>query len=210
MPRMDMLTETAADIQRNEFADTIPLADTAGHWNRQGRRPAKRNRQWEKAHRPYRYVNVPLELREQVLALAEFLSVTADEVARALFEYGMGCVEDDKLRLHTHPNPHGRRMTLFPRDQARGWQEANDDPRHIPARKRKRSESSRKFHPAVSYRIPKELHNRLCGLAVDLDASVGEVVTFLLRYGLEAYRSGKLSLQPHPVTVKMTLSGEQS
>lgn len=194
MPRMDMLTDTAADTQRNEFADTIPLADTAGHWNRQGRRPARRNRQWEKAHRPYRYVNVPLELREQVLALAGHLSVTADEVARALFEYGMDCVEDDKLRLCTHPNPHGRRMTLFPRDQARGWKESTDDPRHIPARKRKRSEPSRKPHPAVSYRIPEELHNRLCGLAMDLDAPVGEVVTFLLRYGLEAYRGGKLSL----------------
>jgi hypothetical protein len=44
---------------------------------------------------------------------------------------------------------------------------------------------------------------------MDLDAPVGELVTFFLRYGLEAYRGGKLSLQPHPVTVKMTLAGEQ-
>lgn len=177
MPRMDMLTDTTTDTQRNEFSDTIPLADTAGYWNRQGRRPARRNRQWEKAHRPYRYVNVPVELREQVLALAEHLSVTADEVARALFEYGMECVDEDKLKLHTHPNPHGRKMTLFPREQARGWREANDDPRHIPVRKRKRSEPSRKFHSAVSYRIPEGLHDGLCGLAMELDAPVGEVVT---------------------------------
>lgn len=81
MPRVNMLTDTTTDTQRNEFADSIPLTDTAGHWNRHGRRPAKRNRQWEKAHRPYRYVNVPLELREQVVALAEHLEVTADEVA---------------------------------------------------------------------------------------------------------------------------------
>ena len=103
MPRLDMLTDTAADTQRNEFADSIPLADTAGHWSRHGRRPAKRNRSWEKAHRPYRYVNVPLELREQVLALAEHLSVTADEVARARGERdGEHQVEERRTDVRRH------------------------------------------------------------------------------------------------------------
>ena len=109
-----MLTGTAPNTPK-EFADTIPVADTAGHWNRHGRRPPKRNRKWEKLHRPYRYVNVPVELREQVLALAEHLAVTADEVARAFFEYGIECVDAEILQLHAQPNPLGRKMTLFPK-----------------------------------------------------------------------------------------------
>lgn len=210
MPRVDLLTDTAPDTGRKEFADTIPLADTAGNWNRRGRRPAKRNREWEKAHRPYRYVNVPMELREQVLALAEHLVVTADEVARAFFEYGLECVDDEKIQLHSHPNPHGRKMSLFPQEHAKGWQEADGKPREIPARRKRKSQPKRKPYPAVSYRLPGNLHDQLCGLAMELDVPVGEVVAYFLKHGLDAYRKGKLNLNPHPVTVKMTLQGNPS
>ena len=207
MPRLNMLTDTAADTQRNEFADSIPLADTAGHWSRQGRRPAKRNRSWEKAHRPYRYVNVPLELREQVLALAEHLSVTADEMARALIEYGMECVDEEKVHLQARPNPLGRKMTLCPHGQAKGWKEAKGPRKEIPARRRSILNREKKIHAAVSYRFPKNLHDEVCGLAMELDVAVGEVVAFLLRHGLDAYRDGGLNFHPEPRSTKMTLFG---
>lgn len=51
--------------------------------------PYKRNRHWDRTHRPYRYVNVPLEVRGQVLEVAEQLLVSADEVARRLLEHGL-------------------------------------------------------------------------------------------------------------------------
>lgn len=210
MPRKDMLTDTVTDSLPSEFAEKIPLADTAGNWNRYGRRPAKRNRKWEKAHRPYRYVNVPLEVREQVLSLAGHLNVTADEVARALLEYGLECVDDEKIQLHTRPNPRGRKMTLFPHDQARGWKEANGPRKEIPTRRRSILNREKKIHSAVSYRFPKRLHDELCGLAMELDVPVGEMVAFLLRHGLEAYQNGELSFQPAPLTIKMTLFGNQS
>jgi hypothetical protein len=210
MPRLDMLTDTAADTQPNEFADSIPLADTAGHWSRHGRRPAKRNRSWEKEHRPYRYVNVPTLLREKVLALAEHLEVTADEIARALIEYGLECLDGEKLELRVRPNPLGRKMTLFPRDQARGWKEAQGQRKAIPARQRSIFNHEKKIHPAVSYRFPKRLHDNLCGLAMELDVPVGEVVAVLLRHGLDAYQNGELSLHPEPLSMKMTLFGSRS
>ena len=188
MPRVDLLTDTLAntpaDTHRTEFADNIPIADTAGLWKRKGRRPAKRNRQWEKLHRPYRYVNVPLELREQVVALAEHLEVTADEVARAMIEYGIDCVDEDSLRPETRPNPRGRKLTLFPREQAKGWQEMKSSPKEIPARRKKKSDQIKKTYPAVCYRLPESLHNNLCGLAMELAVPIGEVLTFLLRHGL--------------------------
>ncbi|RIK28883.1 MAG: hypothetical protein DCC56_14475 [Anaerolineae bacterium] len=214
MPRKDMLTDTGtdttADTGRSEFASQIPLTDTAGHWSRYGRRPAKRNRKWEKEHRPYRYVNVSVELREQVLALAEQLGVTADEVARAFIEYGIECVDEEKLHLRAQPNPYGRKMTLFPKERAKGWHETNGTPKEIPARKKKRSRQVKKTYPAVSYRLPEKVHDEICGLAMDLDVPLGDVVSFLLQYGLDAYRGGKLSLQPQPLTVKMTLSRNHS
>lgn len=209
MPRKDMLTDTPADTSRSEFTSQIPLTDTAGHWSRYGRRPAKRNRKWEKEHRPYRYVNVPTELREQVLALAEHLGVTADEVARAFIEYGIECVDEEKLKLRALPNPYGRKMTLFPNERAKGWHETNDAPKDIPTRKKKRTKQAKRVYPAVSYRLPEKVHDDICGFAMDLDVPLGDIVTFLLQYGIEAYRSGKLSLEPQPLTVKMTLRRKQ-
>lgn len=209
MQRKDMLTDTVADTTadtgRSEFASQIPLTDTAGHWARHGRRPAKRNRKWEKEHRPYRYVNVSVELREQVLALAEHLGVTVDEVARAFVEYVLECVDEEKLHLRAQPNPHGRKMTLFPKERAKGWQATNESPREIPARKKKRSGQAKRVYPAVSYRLLENVHDDIYSLAMDLDVPLGEVVSFLLRYGLDAYRNGRLSLKPQPLTVKMTL-----
>lgn len=214
MPRKDMLTDivadTTADTGRGEFASQIPLTDTAGHWNRYGRRPAKRNRKWEKEHRPYRYVNVSVELREQVLALAKHLGVTADEVARAFIEYGVECVNEEKLHLRAQPNPHGRKMTLFPKEHVKGWHETNDAPREIPVRKKKQMSKRKKVYPAVSYRLPKKVHEKICRLAMNLDVPLGDVVSFLLQHGLDAYRSGKLSLQPQPLTVKMMLRRNRS
>lgn len=209
MPRKDMLTDTVpdttADTGRSEFASQIPLTDTAGRWSRHGRRPANRNRRWEKEHRPYRYVNVSVELREQVLALAEHLGVNVNEVARAFVEYGVECVDEEKLHLRAQPNPHGRKMTLFPKGHAKGWRKTNESPREIPARKKKRSKKAKRVYPAVSYRLPKKVHDDICRLAMDLGVPLGDVVTFLLQHGLDAYRSGKLNLEPQPMTVKMTL-----
>lgn len=207
MSRKDMLTDTHADTGRSEFADSIPLADTAGRWNRPGRRPAKRNRQWEKAHRSYRYVNVPLEVREDVLALAEHLHVPAGDVAHAFFEYGFDCVDEGKLQLTAQPNPLGRKMTLFPQKQIGAWEEAEGPQRDVPARKKRKVERKQKSVPAVSYRIPPGIHTDLCSLAEDLAVPVGDVVTLFLRHGLKAYRAGRLKLTPHPVIVKMTLKG---
>jgi hypothetical protein len=117
----------------------------------------------------------------------------------------MECVDDNKLQLHAQPNPHGRKMTLFPKTHSKGWRETLDQPRQIPARKKKQSSYKRKIYPAVSYRLPQNVHDNLCGLAMELDVPVGEMVTFLLRYGLDAYREGRLDLTPQPLTVKMTL-----
>ena len=207
MSRKDMLTDTHADTGRSEFADSIPLAATAGRWNRQGRRPAKRNRQWEKAHRSYRYINVPLVVREEVLALAEHLHVPAADVAHAFFEYGFECVDEGKLSLTAQPNPLGRKMTLFPQKQIGAWEETEGPQNDFPARKKRKVERKQKSVSAISYRIPPSVHTDLCSLAEELAVPVGDVVTILLRHGLKAYRAGRLKLTPHPVTVKMTLKG---
>jgi hypothetical protein len=198
---LDMFTKKPFRCVVNEYVGAVPLVLPKP----EQMRVAKRNRQWEKSHRPYRYVNVPLAVREQVAALAEHLLVTSDEVARAFIEYGLSCIDAGTLKPRTKPNPFGRKMTLYPRDQARGRQEADGSPKEIPARRKEKSERVRKVHPAVSYRFPNDLHAKLCALAKGLAVPIGEVVAYLLQHGLDAYQAGSLGLNPHPLAVKMTL-----
>jgi hypothetical protein len=204
MPRVDMLTNEV-EIFKNEFADSIPTSGSAGYWKRPGRRAARRNRRWEKEHRSYRYINVPYEVRAKVLDLAADLLVTADELARALIEYSAECADAGVLRLDARPNPLGRKMTLFPKQEEKRWRAAERAARQIPARREKLSTEKKKRPGAVTYRLPEQVHNQICDHAMELDVPLGEVVTLFLRHGLDAYQQGRLELDPQPKVVKMTL-----
>jgi hypothetical protein len=206
MPRVDMLTNEV-EIFRNEFADSIPTSGSAGYWKRPGRRAARRNRRWEREHRSYRYINVPLEVRARVLDLAAHLLVAADELARALIEYSAECADKGTLRLYTWPNPLGRKMTLFPKQEQKRWRVAEGTACEIPARREKPSTGKKKRPGAVTYRLPEQVHKQICDHAMELDVPLGEVVTLFLRHGLDAYQQGKLELDPQPKVVKMTLQG---
>ena len=205
MPRVNMLTDHADEPRRNEFTDSIPSAEAAGYWTRTGRRSAKRNRRWEREHRPYRYVNVPLEVRQQVLALARHLLVTADEAARALIEYSVECADEETLQIHARPNPLGRKMTLFPKQEEKRWKSTNGTAKVIPAGRTKSSPAKKRTAGAVSYRLPRSVHDDICDFAMEHDVPLGEIVTLFLRHGLKAYQAGRLELDPQPKIVRMTL-----
>jgi hypothetical protein len=206
MPRVDMLTDEA-EIFRNEFADSIPTSGSAGYWKRPGRRAARRNRRWEKEHRSYRYINVPPEVRAKVLDLAADLLVTADELARALIEYSAECADSGALRPCARPNPLGRKMTLFPKEEEKRWRASDRAARQIPARREKPGAGKKKMPDAVTYRLTEPVHNQICDHAMELDVPLGEVVSLFLRHGLDAYQQGKLELDPQPKVVRMTLQG---
>ncbi len=74
---------------------------------------AKRPRGWEKAH-PATAYRIPIELREDVKALARELGVATDDVARALLEHGLAAYRAGTLRLQAHPAT--SKLTLFPDD----------------------------------------------------------------------------------------------
>ncbi len=156
--------------------------------------PRKRNRQWEKEHQSHKvvYRGVDPKLSLKVKTIADDLHVLSGEVARAVIEYALRGYEQGDLDLYPRPNPDRMRMTLFPTsDSARSY----DRPKRLS--KRKQPESL--WRVITTWRgFPPELKKELSALASDdgLNVPIGELITALLRFGLKAYDSGLLNLEP--------------
>ena len=168
--------------------------------------PRIRNRQWEKEHQSHKvvYRGVDPKLALQVKTIAGDLLVPSGEVARAVIEYALRGYEQADLDLHPRPNPYRMRMTLFPSsDSARSYD------RPIKLSKRKKTESL--WRVITTWRgFPPELKKELAALASEdgLNVPIGEVITALLRFGLKAYDSGLLNLEPVQKAATFTLAQE--
>ncbi len=159
--------------------------------------PRKRNRQWEKEHQSHKvvYRGVDPKLSLKVKSIADDLCVPAGEVARAVIEYALRGYEQGDVDLHPRPNPLRMRMTLFPSsDSARSYERPM---KSAITTKRKQPESL--WRVITTWRgFPPELKKELAALASEdgLNVPIGELITALLRFGLKAYDSGLLNLEP--------------
>jgi hypothetical protein len=168
--------------------------------------PRKRNRRWEKEHQHekavYRGVDSKLALR--VKSIARELSVPEGEVARALLEHALCAYGRGELELHPRPNPERMRMTLFQTSHARKEED------EYPKRSR-RKKAPALWREIITWRgFPSELKQEIVGIASEdnLNVPIGELVTALLRFGLRAYESGTLKLEPAPKSVSFTLAAK--
>ena len=165
--------------------------------------PHKHNRHWEKEHlnnkAVYRGVDPKLALR--VKTIAADLLVPSGEVARAVIEFALRAYEAGELSLHPRPNPYRLRMTLFP---------VSDSADSMKQSKR----SNKTKPPAALWRVittwrnfPYELKEQLATLACEdeLHVPIGELITALLRFGLNAYDRGRLTLRAIQKTGAFTL-----
>ncbi|WP_322793578.1 hypothetical protein [Bellilinea sp.] len=165
-----------------------------------------RNRAWEKEHRAKTFRGVPEEVSDKVVAIADQLGVTADEVARAFMEYGLYCMERETLTVQ--PKIKGARMTLYPLDsgwtQQHGWVEDgwNPAPKAIAQVETRRKKKEQKEPPLwayrASYRLPGDLIQKIKEKAESHHIPVGELVTLLLKHSTSRYEAGVLRLIPYP------------
>lgn len=156
--------------------------------------PRKRNRQWEKKHQSQKAVfrGVDPKLSLKVKSIAADLSVPAGEVARAVIEHALRAHDRGDFGFHPRPNPYRMRMTLFPTsDSARSYVS--------PTGSKKTRGPDPTWRVITTWRsFPPELKHGLAALASKdgLNVPLGELITALLRFGLKAYDSGFLILQP--------------
>lgn len=168
--------------------------------------PRTRNRQWEREHQNQKvtYRGVEPKLALKVQSIAGELHVPEGEVARAVIEHALRAYERGDLDLYPRPDPNRMRMTLYP---------SSDSPRlsSLPRKPKHHSHSKAGWRVITTWRgFPHALKQELSALASDagLNVPVGELITTLLRYGLQAYEAGHLQLDPVPEVGTRTLFPE--
>ncbi len=163
-----------------------------------------RNRQWERTHQNQKvtYRGVDPKLALKIKSIAGELQVPEGEVARAVIEHALCAYERGDLDLYPRPDPERMRMTLYPSSDSSRFSSRPKKPRHH-------------SHPKASWRIittwrgfPPELKGELSALASEagLNVPIGELITALLRYGLQGYEAGLLKLEAVPTTTNFTLA----
>jgi len=166
--------------------------------------PRKRNRQWEKEHLTQKvvYRGVDPKLALKIKSIAGDLLVPEGEVARAVIEFALRGYEQGELDLDPRPNPYRIRMTLFPASELmRSYDK--------PAKSSKRNQPEAHWRVITTWRgFPPGLKKELAALASEdgLNVPVGELITALLRFGLKAYDSGLLTLEPVQKAITFTLA----
>ena len=192
--------------RRNPFETSQPVVTTppSVYDSLRVATPRKRNRQWEKEHLSHKvvYRGVDPKLALKVKSIAGDLLVQSGEVARALLEYALRAYAEGDLDLNPQPNPYRMRMTLFPTSHS-----ARSHDR--PARPSKRKQPEALWRVITTWRgFAPDLKRELAALASEdgLNVPVGELVTALLRFGLKAYDTGLLDLEPVQKATTFTLA----
>jgi len=170
----------------------------------------QRDRGWEKeeSNRPMLFRRVPPPLRQAIKEIADDLQVRVDDVARAFLEFGLQCYQKNQIQVQ--PVLSEGRRTLFPRPDDRwnknvlpGWYERVWE-QQPPAKKSRKTPKSgdgqeKPWKWQVSYRgIPAEVQSALREIHQKKSIPLGEVATLFLGHALDAYRTGRLVLNPQP------------
>ena len=176
-----------------------------------------RNRDYEKSHAKFSYRLTDGTIPGQILGIAQSHSISADNVARAFVQAGLHASQQGKIDW-SGIRPVQGRMTLFPTGQET-WV-VHDEPvtwaQEIPQpqKRRRKTEAERAQERKardllrVHYRWPPEINEALEQLTRQVmgyqpgehlarkDGRKGEVLTILLRFGIQAYQAGRIDLTP--------------
>ena len=168
---------------------------------------ARRSRAWDKQHPVISYfIPEPLhvqakDVRADILGLAHQHMTTITSVANALVGFSISHVRQGKLSISAVPDSTRRKMRL-------SWEESKDNTvRKIEIPRPKLSEQTalkKTKSLYLGYRWGIDLDKQIRALAEGI--SVGEVVLFLLNYGLDAYKDGRLKFKEETITVAQKVS----
>jgi hypothetical protein len=164
----------------------------------------KQTRNWEKSNPARRYL-IPVEVRDEVAALAEALMENVDPLACVLFDYAETCHTRGTLKFKPRLNPKGRKHTL-------AWEETDTEPIQLQSRRHrsvKRTDTpfrSLKGQTAA-YRLGAERHVRLRVIAEAYNLPLADILSAFFRHSIRAFRDGKLKIRREPVVMQMQVRG---
>jgi hypothetical protein len=164
----------------------------------------QQNRNWERSNPARRYL-IPVDVRDEVAALAEALMENVDPVACVLFDYAETCHTRGTLKFKPRLNPKGRKHTL-------GWEEADTEPIQLQARRhRSVKRVDTYFHSlkgqTAAYRLGAERHTKLKTIADAYNLRLADILSAFFRHSIQAFQDGKLKIKREPVVMQMQVQG---
>jgi len=164
----------------------------------------ERNRGWEKSNPAHRYL-IPVEVRDDVAALAETLMENVDPLACVLFDYAETCHTRGTLKFKPRLNPKGRKHTL-------SWEESDTQPIQLQARrhgsvKRTDTHSHSLKGQTAAYRLGVERHAKLKTIADAYNLRLADILAAFFRHSLQSFQDGKLKIKREPAVMQMRVKG---
>ena len=164
----------------------------------------ERSREWEKSHPARRYL-IPVEVRDDVAALAEALMENVDPVACVLFDYAETCHTRGTLKFKPRLNPKGRKHTL-------SWEEADTEPTQLPTRRHSSVKKTDTPYRSLkgqtaAYRLGVERHAKLKTIADAYNLPLADILSAFFRHSLQCFRDGKLKIKREPAVMQMQVKG---
>ena len=162
------------------------------------------NRKWERSNPARRYL-IPVEVRDEVAALAEALMENVDPVACVLYDYAETCHTRGTLKFKPRLNPKGRKHTL-------GWEETDTQPIQLQGRRHRSAKNpDTLFHSlkgqTAAYRLGAERHARLKTIADAYNLRLADILSAFFRHSIQAFQDGKLKIKREPVVMQMQVQG---
>ena len=162
------------------------------------------NRNWERSNPARRYL-IPVDVRDEVAALAETLMENVDPLACVLYDYAETCHTRGTLKFKPRLNPKGRKHTL-------AWEEADTQPIQLQTRRhRSAKKPDTLFHSlkgqTAAYRLGAERHARLKTIADAYNLRLADILSAFFRHSIQAFQDGKLKIKREPVVMQMQVQG---
>lgn len=162
------------------------------------------NRNWERSNPARRYL-IPIEVRDEVAALAEALMENVDPVACVLYDYAETCHTRGTLKFKPRLNPKGRKHTL-------GWEEADTEPIQLQTRRHRSAKNPDTLFRSLkgqtaAYRLGAERHARLKTIADAYNLRLADILSAFFRHSIQAFQDGKLKIKREPVVMQMQVQG---
>lgn len=187
--------------ERNAFSN----ANTAVAHELAVAQKRKPTRNWERSNPARRYL-IPIEVRDEVAALAEALMENVDPVACVLFDYAETCHGRGTLKFKPRLNPKGRKHTLV-------WEETDTQPMQLQTRRHRSAKRTDTLlfrslkGQTAAYRLGAERHAKLRTIAEAYNLRLADVLGAFFRHSIQSYRDGKLKILREPVVMQMQVKG---
>ena len=140
------------------------------------------------------------DVHAQILRLANDKLASTGSVSYALISYALAMVREGKLTIDANIDAKRTKMTVTWKAVSPGWEKRQSIPKKTSTRQKSNS-----LRLAYRWR-EKDVEKQIKAIANNLETTPGEVLVYLLDFGVNAYEEGAVALHTTPIEMRQQAS----